>query len=180
MLLACVRSLTVRRHAMTRLCIFVGALAVSGCAYQTLIYAPEPIRAEDHVQRSEIFIYRDSLNVQLNVSRNKKALQLSMLFASVDPSARFVSMDFALEANGEVFRPTAPPEVYSPRTHSTSRAPLTIVENEWLEVEFAQGTDDFSSCRLRIPAITIRGETVRDLDALIVTKKKAWRAISPL
>ena len=132
------------------------------------------------MQGSEIFVYRDSLQVQLNVSRNKRSLQLSTLFTAVDPSARFVPMDFTLVANGEVCRPAAPLEVYSPRTRSHVRAPLTIAVNEWLEVEFAQDTDNVSSYRLHIPAITMGGEIVRDLQELTVAKKNVWRAVSPL
>lgn len=167
-------------QSMYQIGILMSALTLSGCAYRTQIYAPEAIRAEDHVQGSALFVHRDSLAVQLNVSRDKNTLRLSMVFTDAEPSARFASMDFSVEANDQVFRPKVPPEVYSSPGHSRGHAPLAITANEWLVVEFDIGAGDLSNFRLHLPSIAVGETTVPDMDVLMISKKRVWRAISPL
>jgi hypothetical protein len=165
---------------MRHLCIMIGTLLLAGCVYRGQIYAPEALSAKDHVQRSEVFIFRDSLSAQLHVSRHKNLLQLNMVFTAADPSTRFESMEFSLHTDDRIVRPISPPETYSLESRSSVPAPLIVTKGEWLVVEFDIGTNDPTTFRIRIPPVTIGGRRVDDLEELVVSKKRIWKAISPL
>jgi hypothetical protein len=162
--------------------LYVGATILSGCVYRTEIYAPQPPLAADHVQGEEIFIRRESLKVQVAVQQpqNKTFIDLSMVFTEVDPSTRFESHDFYIEADGRHYTPIAPPDVYTLSSNSRVPASLAIAENEWLVVRFSLRTSELSTFRVHIPPITVGGKAVPELDSLTFSRTKQWRALSPL
>src|SRR5438034_11248 len=94
-------------------CLLLAVLLLCGCAYRTMIYAPETMSTDDHVQSAEVFINRDVLQAQLSLHKSNKSVHLQILFTRISPHAKFASDNFYIEANQEIFNPTASLKVYS-------------------------------------------------------------------
>ena len=162
-------------------CLYLAVLLLCGCAYRTMIYAPETVSADDHVQGAGVFIYRDELQAQLTLYKSKNSVHLQLLFTKISSNAAFASDNFYIESSRGIFKPITSPKVYSRIGDPNPVNSLAIQEHKILVVEFGEDVQSLDSFKLYIPPIiTSSGRQIPNLDTIIFKKKRVWRAISPL